>query len=267
MFEKFMFRQFLITTILGFGSLLYCVQSLADVSISSRRINVDYEQSSTNFIVTSRQNTPQECDLSLTHNSFDEAGNMRHYTGKELPPYAADNLIRYSPKHFDLPANKKQTIRFTLRRRPNTPAMEHRSYVVVACSDKAAPLVLAADTGAPEFSIRPILKHSIPLIVRPQKLKVDVRFDKVEIENNTLVFDLKRVGDRSVYGNINVINKDNNEIVSTSASLVMYIETTNKSFNMKLPILMNKEQLVLQFKEDSNFGGDLNITWPEGIKL
>jgi P pilus assembly chaperone PapD len=267
MLKKSMFRQLLITTTLGLVCVLFCLQSWANVSISSRRINVDYEQGTTNFIVTSRQATSQECNISLTHNSFDEAGHMSHYTGKDLPPYAADDLIRYSPKTFELPANRKQTVRFTLRRKPNTPAMEHRAYVVLACSGKVFDQPTAADNNAPRFTIQPILKHSIPLIVRPQKLQVAVNFDNIRIENNTLSFDLNRLGERSVYGNVEVINKDNNEIISTSASLVMYIETTSKSFNMVLPQSIQTEDLVLRFKEDANFGGDLDVTWSGGINL
>jgi hypothetical protein len=103
--------------------------------------------------------------------------------------------------------------------------------------------------------------------VRPQKLQVAVNFDNIRIENNTLSFDLNRLGERSVYGNVEVINKDNNEIISTSASLVMYIETTSKSFNMVLPQSIQTEDLVLRFKEDANFGGDLDVTWSGGINL
>lgn len=267
MFRNSMFFQFLITATFSFMSLIYCAQSWADVSISSRRISVDYEDSSTNFIVTSRQKTAQVCNLSLTHNSFDVVGNMSHYTGSELPPYAADNLVRYSPKRFELPANKKQTIRFTLRRRPNTPEMEHRSYVLLACSNKKSDQPLVIDPNSASFFISPQLVHSIPLIVRPQKLKVDVSFDNVKIDNDLLSFNLKRYGDRSVYGKVHVLNKYSNELISTSASVVMYIETTDKSFHMKLPISIQREQLVLKFKEDANFGGDLEVSWPEGLNL
>lgn len=267
MFKKASFGRSFIFISLGLGLLSYSVQSLGNISISSRRINVDYLQGTTNFTVTSRQNTAQQCNITLTHNSFDEAGYMTHYTGKELPPYAADELVRYSPKEFELLGNQKQTIRFTFRRKPNIPAMEHRAYVVLVCQDKERKQPKLSGSESASISIQPILKHSIPLIVRPQKLDVEASFDNIRLENQFLFFDFNRKGNRSVYGSVEVINRENNEILTKSASLVMYTETTTKSFNMKLPVAIKLEQLVLHFKEDVNFGGDLEVTWPNGVVL
>jgi P pilus assembly chaperone PapD len=263
MFKKPRFGQLFTCLILGWVSIVFCIQSWAAISISSRRIYVDYEQGMTNFVVTSREKFDQECNLSLTYNSFDERGNLSHYTGSDLPPYAVDNIIRFSPKQFLLPANQKQTIRFSLRRRPNTPDMEHRSYVVLGCSDvKSETPEVVLNDDSPIFIIKPQLKHSIPIIVRPQKLQVEVSFDNVVVADELLSFDLHRKGNRSVYGYITVVNKDSGEVISTSAPVIIYVETTTKSFHMNLPEAFQQENLVLRFKEDVNQGGDIDITWP-----
>jgi P pilus assembly chaperone PapD len=266
MFVKPRFGPLFTCLTLGTVSLIFCLQSWAAVSISNRRIYVDYEQGMTNFTVTSREKFDQECNVSLTYNSFDERGNLSHYTGSDLPPYAADNIIRFSPKQFLLPANQKQTIRFSLRRSPNTPDMEHRSYVVLGCSEvKSETTEVDLNNESPTFIIKPQLKHSIPLIVRPQKLQAEVSFDKVAVADELLSFDLHRKGNRSIYGYITVMNKDSGEVISTSAPVIMYTETTTKSFHMNLPKALQQENLLLRFKEDANQGGDIEITWPQGV--
>jgi P pilus assembly chaperone PapD len=264
---KHYFKRPLLVILNLFLLLVFCVESLADISISSRRIYVDNENSTAYFTVTNKVNTNQTCNLELVHNTFDNVGNMLHDNGGVLPPFAADDIIRFSPKNFELPANRTQTIRFVLRRRPGTPKMEHRAFVVVGCLQKQTSSVVDPQNSNVVIDIAPVLKHSIPLVVRPSKLEAKLNFSNVISAGNKLSFDLTRSGNRSVYGKVYIYDKNSNDLVTASAVFPIYLETSIKSLHIMLPKELSTEQIVLQFKESKRDGGDLDIRWPKNSSL
>jgi P pilus assembly chaperone PapD len=236
----------------------------ANVGISSKRIYLDQDKSTDNFVISNRGITQQSCKLSTSHYTFDEFGIMSEYTGNTLPEYAAENVMRFSPKSFHIAANSKQTVRFTLRRKKDIAAREHRAYLVVDCAEitNNSSLNNNNKAGFVQVTIKPKLLHNIPIVIRPKKLTATVEFSNVVLNKNILSFDISRTGNRSVFGKITVTNRNNGQEISQSNPMAIYIETQNKSFNMAIPEGNTLADLMITLNESAEYGGDILQSWP-----
>jgi len=239
--------------------LLISFPSFASIGVSTYRIYLDNNNAQENFQVINRYNVAQQCNLKLVHYKFDQTGNLLRYGPDEKPINSAQNLVRFSPRHFDIKANSRQTVRFTMRRKSNTESKEYRSHVVIDCKDKVETheLKSTADNIA-NISIKPQLLHNIPLVIRPGKaISATASFDNINFDKGILSFDLLRTGNRSLYGKIEVIDKNTQEIKTVSKTLTMYTETTKKNFSITLGDDYKAEDLLIKFVENVNFGGSI----------
>jgi hypothetical protein len=240
---------------LSIGLMFVSTLSVANnVSLSTQRIYLDQETPNANFVIRNRDNASQECSLGLTYFQFDEHGSMLPYDGV-TPPNAAENIARYSPKRFNIEPNSKQTVRFTLRRKRDIPAIEHRSYITVSCKNIITSDSVKVDDGLASISIRPQLQHNIPLIVRPKPLTATLQFSDVILDNNRLSFNLHRQGPRSVYGKVKLVDLSSGKTVSESGNFAIYHETKLKSLHMAVPKGLSLNSLKLEFNESKQEGG------------
>ena len=236
--------------------------SANNISVSTYRIYLDQDNSSANFVVSNREFIKQKCKLDIAHYKFDETGNMSEYDENESILNAAEELFRFSPKSFDIDANEKQTVRFTLRRKSGTSAIEHRAYLVVNCRELVDEKQrLQIENNLTNIPIRTSLQHNIPIIVRPRKLNASASFTNVALQNNILSFDMLREGERSIYGKVRVLDINSNKIITESSNLVMYLETTKKSFHMAIPNTLSLNEIAIEFNELAVEGGDINVSW------
>lgn len=238
-------------TIVSFFMLSFIVETASAVNISAYRIYLDKDNRTSSFVIFNQDTNHQNCHLSLRHNSFDENGTMRHLSRDVVPDNSAKNWLRYSPREFKLTPTQSQTVRFALRRKANAQDGEYRSYLVVDCS-----IDNPQKEGETNLSLQTRLVHNIPIIVRSGKLDAQLDIDNILIENDSVHFTMNRQGTRSVYGEIEVINTTNNDIVSMSRSISIYPETKRHQF--KLPIKgINPQNLKIRFTEDKDFGGSI----------
>jgi P pilus assembly chaperone PapD len=244
--------------------LLALPQANASVGISTKRIYLDQDNSSSNFVLSNRTINPQNCALNITHYNFDEFGTMLPQDGNTLPQYPAEKLFRYSPKKFQITAQQKQTVRFTLRRRKDVEAYEHRAYLVVECADIAPPpLNTNTNTsGMVNVKMSPRLLQNIPIIVRPKNLEATVQFLNVKLSNNTLHFDMLREGNRSVFGKISIYERQSQDLITESAPVIIYVDSRLKSFNMAVPGNYVLDDLLVTLNEDAKYGGVISHSWP-----
>jgi P pilus assembly chaperone PapD len=231
-----------------------------NVSLSTQRIFLDQESPNANFEIKNREIYPQECKLGITYNDFDEIGNMLPYLKSEPPLNAAEKVARFSPKNFRIEPNSKQVVRFTLRRKHDTPPIEHRSYLTVACKNLIDNRIFKVADGQTSIPINPQLQHNIPLIVRPKALSVELRFSDVALKERRLTFKLHREGTRSVYGKVKLVDKQNGETVDESGSFAIYHETKEKLLLMAVPQGLSLNNIKLEFNEAKEEGNAV-ATW------
>jgi hypothetical protein len=254
-----------LTVSLGFLSVLLVMPLTSHaVNLTTYRIYLDDNNRSESFIVFTRDVVPEDCSLNLKHFDFDAKGKMSLYTGAQVPDNSAEDWVRFSPKNFVIQPGKPQTIRFSMRRKPNTESQEYRSYVSVSCEDvvsEAAKKDPNAPKDRPTVSVKPKLVQNVPLIIRTGPLDVKASFGNVQINGHMVSGQILRSGDRSLYGRISLIDKNTGEEMAFTDAISIYTETLEHSFEISasndknIPI----EQLALKFVEDELYGGSLDF--------
>ena len=231
------------------------------ISLSTFRIYLDSANSSASFVMSNREAVAQVCRLNLVHHNFDEMGKMSKVDSAILPNNSANPWVRFSPKNFTAAPRTSQTVRFSLRRKPDTVAQEYRSYLEVYCDSAEFE---APRTGTGNFSIKPRLVPNVPIIVRTGKLETQLSMSDFYVEDEKVFFTLNRQGDRSVYGTVELINKQNNDVINRRKNISVYTETKK----LKLELANDGTpvgQLAVHFVEDKRYGG--TITYQQDVVL
>jgi len=225
------------------------------VSLTSHRIYLDKNSRTESFVIFNREVKTQDCKLSFHDFPFDKASNMGDKVTGVTPKTSATNLVRFSPRNFQITGGSSQTVRFSLRRKANTPVSEYHSYLSINCGktidDKA-------NVGI--ISLSPRLIHNVPVIARTGELKARLNFSDIHIdEKGKLVFKLNRTGNRSVYGGLEVINTQNNKVLNYMQGVSIYAQSDYRVFDFSLTKGIDINSLRIAFKEDSKYGGNIAI--------
>ena len=226
------------------------------VNISEYRIFLDDEHRTKSFIVYNREVEPQECHLRLRHYNFDEKSQMSMHKGEALPENSAKNWIRFSPKKFTLSPARSQTIRFTLRRKANATDAEYRSYIAIDCG--AETRIDSSKQEQKLVSVKPKLMHNVPVIARVGKLQAKASIENIKVKGQGIAFDIVRSGNRSIYGEVALIDKNSDEIVSFQKGFSIYPESKSYSFVLSKKGL-DENDLRVRFTENKNYGGSIVI--------
>jgi P pilus assembly chaperone PapD len=247
-------------SLLLFMTLMASSFSSQAVSLTSYRIYLDDNNRTESFIVFAKGNSPEKCSLKLKHFNFDDKGAMTLHKDKKTPDNSSKPWIRFSPKNFTVQPRKPQTIRFTMRRKPNTEANEYRSYLAVSCKDTKTATVETVP-GRPSVTVQPNLVQNVPIIVRTGALQATAQFEDMSIENGKVTANLTRHGERSLYGRLSLVNNKTDEELRFVTGISIYPETTTYQFSFpinksEMPAI---DDLAIKFVENENYGGSLTI--------
>jgi P pilus assembly chaperone PapD len=249
---KFMTKTLYSITLLISASLIPL--SAQAINISAYRIYLDEETRNVSFIIFNREATYQDCNLSLRHNNFDADSKLTRVEDGIIPENSAKDWIRYSPREFVLTPSQSQTVRFTMRRKANAEDGEYRSYLVIDCGVVSAPNEQQKDQ--PQVSLQTKLVHNVPIIVRSGKLDATVWIDNIRAEGESLAFTLNRKGTRSVYGDVELINKQNGDVLSIQRNFSIYPESSRYHFTLGRDGVAPKD-IKIRFTENKDFGGSI----------
>jgi P pilus assembly chaperone PapD len=178
---------------------------------------------------------------------------------------AALGMISFAPRRVTLPPNQPQSVRIGLRGLESLPDGEYRAHMLF----RAIPSTPSAtapqnDTTELKIQIIPIYGVTIPVIVRKGKLSVTAALTNPKItrdnEGPTLQFDLSRVGDRSVYGEVRVSKPGLANPLVIAKGIAIYPEL--KSRIVSLPLSPEeatklKGEVTIGYYESSDAGGAL----------
>ncbi len=230
-------------------------------SLTTYRIYLDNNNRTESFIIFAKGNVPEKCSLKLRHFNFDDVGNMTVPEDESVPDNSSVPWIRFSPKHFTVQPRTPQSIRFTMRRKPNTEANEYRSYLAVSCKGVKENVQKESTPGRPSVTVQPRLVQNIPIIVRTGPLQATAQFEDITIKGGTVSASLTRQGERSIYGRLSLFNNKTDKELTFTSGISLYPETTTFKFNLSIKAedMPKIEDLTLKFVEDENYGGSLII--------
>lgn len=237
--------------------LLFISIPASAMSLSTYRIYLDNENSTASFVMFNKSTLAETCQLKLVHNSFDETGQITQLDDDTIPENSAEPWIRFSPKNFTADGRAPQTVRFTLRRKANSEPAEYRSYLEVFC-DKVVDTTPQSESNqdSPKIAIKPRLVQNVPIVVRTGKLEAEISFSDMSVKDEHIHFNINRKGNRSVYGDVQLVDKTNGDVIAFTRNNSLYTETTSVKYKLATkgyPV----DKLALRFVEDERYGGTI----------
>jgi len=185
----------------------------------------------------------------------------------ETGPHAKD-MIRYSPRRVDIPADGQQTIRLAVRRPKDLPDGEYISHLVFKEIPNKAP-VREKEAELPDtvlkLSIKPTLRIAIPVIVRKGQLSATADISDLELvdegEFGGVAFQLHRQGTASLYGAVEVYEQVNGvlgERVGYGKGVAVYTSLEQRRVRIFLSQKPSEQAtgLLVRFDEAGEFGGN-----------
>jgi len=192
---------------------------------------------------------------------------------QRLTAMMAQDLIRYSPRQVTLPPNEEQLVRLQLSKPADLKEGEYRSRLLF----QEIPQISDSQEASPEaregFSIQlqVIYGVSIPVIVRHGETKVDVELTDFDLEISEedgipieMSFEIKRSGNQSVYGDIEVkyISEDGIErIIGRLRRVGVYTEINSREITLNLTntenINLENGKIIVVYKQPPEQGNEI----------
>jgi hypothetical protein len=226
-------------------SCLISIQSEA-ASISTYRIYLDNDHRQEKFIVKNGSVIPEKCETSFSYLAYDESSSVKKLTTEEQEKLSAPSLkrLRYSPKKFILQPKSFQYIALNYSRQINDTPKEYRTYLNIKC-------IQIDDQVKQGITLKPAIMHAVPLVIRTGKstdLDANLTFSQVKQQNDSIAFRLDHQGNRSVYGDLNLVDEEGKKLTVLQRNIVIYPEMRYKDFDFSLLGFDNKN-LKIEFLE------------------
>jgi hypothetical protein len=221
------------------------------ISITARRLYLDPKSSTTSIRVLNLDAQVQRCDVTIKDIVITNQGNVALAASGEVTVNSAKPLVRLAPRRFTLNMNENQMVKLLYRRKPGVKSGEYQGVLAIKCKEKS-------ESSDAKVTIAASLVHNVPVIVRTGILPIKAEFVSTQIIGDTLHVELKIKGERSLTGNLALINSDSDEIVAERKDVSIYAQQPVKKLIFALGEYRNTP-LSLTFTENSKFGGELII--------
>jgi hypothetical protein len=185
----------------------------ADLMLHPTRIVFDKNQRAAQVELVNSGSRTLTYRISLVNRRMNETGDFSDAAPPQPGEQFAVKMLRYSPRQVVLAPGASQTVRIQLRKPADLEPGEYRSHLMFAQVAEAAPAAgnAAAPSGAGEgleIKLTPLLGASIPVIVRHGQTAATAALSELSVEAAAadrppvLAFDLRREGNRSLYGDL-----------------------------------------------------------------
>jgi len=241
---------FYITIIYTLSSLTIA-DAASDIRFSSYRFSLDTKNRQQSFTLTNRGSTTSRCTLGFVHNKVLSNGQLVRVKNADQVANSASPYLRFSPKRVTIAAKASQRVRLALKRVKNQPTGEFVSYLRFSCTDDTR-----SATG--EIAVTPRINYNIPAIVRIGKLTTQGSISDVSLTNKLLSFNILHSGQRSLYGNIEVIDSDSGDVIARRKNQSIYVGVTKQ----RIEIILNSKpssKIKIQFKEQPLNGNQVEF--------
>lgn len=256
-------------------------QGPGDLMVSPKRVVFEGNKLREEIRLINRGSDTAVYAISLINYRMTPEGDFERITEPDSGQYFAKDYVRFFPRRVQLPPNEAQVIRMQVRRSSDMGGREYRSHLYFrAESQEDERARKTQEEDEPEgisIQLRPIYGVTIPVIVRMGDLEVNTTIDDISLDKEasggpTLDFALYRNGERSVYGDINVLYKtegENSVKVGGVTGVAVYTPNRLRRFSMSLSERENVNydtgNLIIEFEEQK--GPDKGISAKKQISL
>lgn len=210
---------------------------------------------------------PATYRISLEIKRMREDGSLEEIDAANATPAerAMLDMLVYSPRRVTLPPNQPQTIRLGVRAPEGLADGEYRAHLLFrAVRD---PVPVARDPNAPppsgvSISLTPIYGVTIPVIVRQGSLTATAALANPRIVTRgseyALQFDLSKQGNRSVYGEVQVLRPGASQPLISARGVAIYPEINQRIVTLPLTAEQAtalRGPITIRYVEDRDTGG------------
>jgi hypothetical protein len=200
---------------IGLAGLLAQPFAAADLMLHPTRLVFEKNQRAAQLDLINNGQETATYRISLANRRMSETG---EFSGVDTPApneQFADGMLRYSPRQVTLAPGAAQTVRIMLRKPAGLAPGEYRSHLMFErVAEARAQTSIEERSRDPESTLEirltPLIGVSIPLIVRHGQTSAVATISNVELLHPTngqpamVAFELRRSGNRSVYGDLTV---------------------------------------------------------------
>ena len=169
-------------------------------------------------------------------------GMLEEVTDPAEAEKAARDMVIFAPRRVTLAPREPQSIRVAARPGADLPDGEYRIHLLFRAIPPATPVTAAEAAPAKglSFKLIPVYGVTIPVIVRLGNLNVQAAISNVRLEQRegkpAVALELSRSGERSTFGDVQVLKAGVKEPVASGRAIAVYTE-------------VNKREVVLPLNE------------------
>jgi hypothetical protein len=246
----------------------------ADLMLFPTRIVFDKSQRAAQVELINQGKAPETYRISLVNRRMSETGEILPADTPEPGEQFADTMLRYSPRQVTIAPGSSQTVRMLLRKPEALAPGEYRSHLQfdrVADASGSDSVDAAADAGEKVgVVLTALVGASIPVIVRHGDTQANVTLAELALDPRsadgppTLAFQIRRDGNRSVYGDLAVTFTPRGGApveVGKAGGVAVYVPNTLRRARMPLQLpggtALTAGTLRLSYRERADAGGKL----------
>ena len=256
------------------GLLLLSRAAVADLMLFPTRIVFD-KQRAAQVELMNQGNTPETYRINLVNRRMGPNGEFIAIDAPGPGEQFADAMLRYSPRQVTIPPGGSQIVRILLRKPEDLPAGEYRSHLQfdrVAEATGASSVEDVAKRGTQDVgvTIQALVGASIPVIVRQGDTQARLDLAELAVQPPSaaapglLSFQMKREGNRSVYGDLLATFTTTAGVtfeVARAGGVAVYVPNASRRVQLPLQLPAGKAMpggtLKLAFRERPESGGKL----------
>lgn len=241
------------------------------ISVAPRRLELDARTRSAELTVVNQGRHTRTYRISLKTMRMTHEGILIDAQGDPDIP-TAHTFVRYSPRQVVLRPGDVQKVRVLVRLSPETPPGEYRSHLHFQALPEPDDPASRSLSGAPALRLRMIGAVTIPLIVRHDVAPAQAALHAPRLirreGGSVLRVELARSGERSTYGDVEVLYRAWEDSVPTVVGLVRGVAIYTELRRRKLEIVLDPPpgvtlstgtlQIVFREREGGRDRGDVS---------
>jgi len=257
------------------GLLMLSRAAMADLMLFPTRIVFDKQQRAAQVELMNQGRTPETYRINLVNRRMGPNGEFIAIEQPGPGEQFADPMLRYSPRQVTIPPGGSQIVRILLRKPDGLADGEYRSHLQfdrVAEATGSSSVEDVARRGNPDVGvvIQALVGASIPVIVRQGDTHARLELAELAVQAPTpaapgvLSFQMKREGNRSVYGDLVATFTTTAGVifeVARAGGVAVYVPNATRRVQMPLQLpaggALPAGTLRLAFRERPESGGKL----------
>ena len=187
--------------------------AVADLMLFPTRIVFDKQQRAAQVELMNQGKTPETYRINLVNRRMGPNGEFIAIDAPGPGEQFADAMLRYSPRQVTIPPGGSQIVRILLRKPEDLATGEYRSHLQFDRVAQASGASSVEDVAKREGKdvgvvIQALVGASIPVIVRQGETQAKAELSELALQPasatapGTLSFQMKREGNRSIYGDL-----------------------------------------------------------------